>query len=154
MVIRDCMKRRVFCIKPTATIREAVSLFLEHHIGTLPVVDSHEHLVGLLLLRNVLSLVMPDFTHLLEDFDFITDFGAAENHSLRGENLKVPVSKVMEEPISVEESSGLLRTSALINQENLVDIPVVDSENKLVGIASRVDIGTALLTQWGLDKGA
>jgi CBS domain-containing protein len=148
------MKRNIYFVTPSTTIREAIRLFLKNHIGTLPVVNEGGHLVGLLLIRDVLSLVMPDFIHLIKDFDFIPNFGAAEEHTLKDDVLEKPISTIMESPISLEETSGLLRSAAMINQQNLGDIPVVDSENRLVGIASRVDIGTALLMHWRLDKGA
>ena len=35
-----------------------------------------------------------------------------------------------------------------MNSYQLYDIPVVDNEGRLVGLASRVDIGTALLENW------
>jgi CBS-domain-containing membrane protein len=60
----------------------------------------------------------------------------------------------MNEAVSVEESSGLLRASALLYKNQLMDIPVVDDQHRLVGIASRVDIGVALLKDWVEDTGA
>jgi CBS domain-containing protein len=153
MIIRDCMKTKVFYIRPTTTIFEAASLFVEHHIGTLPVIDDRDSLVGIVLIRDLLSLIMPDFVNLLRDFNFMDDFGAVENHSLQKESLDKPVSGIMEPPISLEETSGLLRAAALLNQQNLNDIPIVDSNNMLVGITSRVDIGTALLANWGIGPG-
>jgi CBS domain-containing protein len=33
-------------------------------------------------------------------------------------------------------------------QHNLHDMPVVSAEGKLIGVASRVDIGTAILASW------
>jgi CBS domain-containing protein len=41
-----------------------------------------------------------------------------------------------------------LRTYALMLQHNLHDMPVVSKEGKLTGIASRVDIGVAILSAW------
>ena len=78
MLIRDCMKRNVYYVHTTTTIGEAARLFVEKHIGTLPVVDESGQLRGLLPLRSLLLLVMPDFVSLMEDFDFVSDFGAAE----------------------------------------------------------------------------
>jgi CBS-domain-containing membrane protein len=33
-------------------------------------------------------------------------------------------------------------------QHNLHDMPVISNEQKLIGVASRVDIGTAILSSW------
>lgn len=48
----------------------------------------------------------------------------------------------------MEEDTGLLRAYALMLQQNLHDIPVVSKDGKLVGIASRVDVGVAILSTW------
>ena len=43
---------------------------------------------------------------------------------------------------------GLLRAYALMLQHNVHDILVVSVEGKLAGIASRVDVGRAILRAW------
>jgi CBS domain-containing protein len=41
-----------------------------------------------------------------------------------------------------------MRAFAIIISHNLKDLPVVDQDGRLVGLASHVDIGTALLARW------
>ena len=48
----------------------------------------------------------------------------------------------------VPEDSGLVRAYALMLQHDLHDIPVVDQNGRLSRIASRVDIGTKILSNW------
>ena len=148
MIIKDCMKQNVFSIPETANIGQAAELFVSHKIGMLPVVDASGRLVGILQLRDLLSLVMPDFLKLVDDFDFVTDFGAVEAYRPTSENLSQPVREVMEEPISVQEKCSLIRAFSIIHQHELLDLPVISADGLLVGIASRVDIGTGLLSGW------
>lgn len=148
MKISQVMKRDVISIPASASIGEAEALFINHHIGVLPVVDTSSQLVGLLLLSDVLNLVLPDFMRLMEDFDFVHDFGAVEARRLSLETMARPVNRVMQPPVCVEETSGLLRTFALLYHHRLSDVPVVTTGKRLVGIASRVDVGTALLASW------
>ena len=152
MLVRDCMKRNVFFVHTTTTIGEAAHLLVEKHIGTLPVVDEQGRLRGLLPLRSLLLLVMPDFVSLMEDFDFVFDFGAAELRVPDAATLNRPAGEIMLSPESVEETSGLLRASALLNQHQLHDLPVVDKQGKLVGIVSRVDVGMAFLSHWNITQ--
>ncbi|MFZ5879532.1 MAG: HPP family protein [Chloroflexota bacterium] len=153
MHISDCMKRNIFSIQKSNTLGEAVRIFAERHIGTLPVVDEQGALVGLLQLRDLLTLVMPDFVKFIEDFDFVMDFGAAENRQPSPELLAKKVGEFMRPPEAVEATSGLLRASALLHKHDLHDLPVVDANGKLVGIASRVDVGTAFLKGWNISQG-
>lgn len=147
--IGQSMKHKVISISVSATIREAAALFVEKHIGTLPVVDADGKLVGILHIRDLLELVMPSFIRLVEDFDFVRgDFSVFETLLPPPEVDIQPVSFVMASPVSVIAGSGLLRAFAIMNNHHLYDIPVVDDDDRLVGLASRVDIGTALLSGW------
>jgi CBS domain-containing protein len=153
MQVKDCMKRNVHTISPTASIRQAAGIFAEKHIGSLPVVDADGRLVGLLQLRDLLELVLPDFLKLLDDFDFVPNFGAVEERIPSAEILARPVSEIMQEPVSVEAESGLLRAFALLRKHQLHDLPVVLKDKELVGIASRVDLGTAVVGNWSVTQG-
>lgn len=148
MEIRHCMKRNVFSISSTATIREAAAVFVERHIGLLPIVDERGKLIGMVGLRDLLMLELPDFFKLIPDLDFVRDFGAVETNRPAPEQLDRPVTTLMRPVTSVEENSGLLRSYALMLKEDMHDLPVIDTAGRLVGIASRVDLGTAILASW------
>lgn len=147
--IGQSMKYEVISISVSDSIREAAALFVEEHIGTLPVVDGDGKLVGILHIRDLLELVMPSFVRLMEDFEFVRgDFSVFETLLPLPEEDIQPASSVMDPPVSVKVGSGLLRAFAIMNSHDLYDLPVVDDDGRLVGIASRVDIGTALLAGW------
>ena len=148
MQVGQSMKKNIITVLVTATVADAANLFRIHHIGMLPVVDDAGHLVGILQLRNLLHLIMPVFVDLIDDFDYVGDFGAMENSEPAREELSQLISEIMESPTSVREDSGLLRAFAFIHKHNLLDLPVVNRDGKLVGLASRVDMGRALLANW------
>jgi CBS-domain-containing membrane protein len=52
--IKDYMKRDVIFIPVTATIGDAATLYAQHHIGTLPVIDRDRQVGGLLHRRALL----------------------------------------------------------------------------------------------------
>ena len=146
--IGQSMKRNVTSIRADATVRDAVQLFIQNHIGTLPVVDQEMKLVGLVTIESILSMVMPDFIRLIDHFSFVHDLGAVETRTPDEADLNRPISKIMAAPVFVEEGSSLLFAAASKRSSNLRDIPVVDSAGHLIGIASSVDIGTALMNSW------
>lgn len=148
MNIRTCMKRNVISIPDTSTIREAAAVFVKEHVGLLPIVDENNKLVGVVGLRDLLSLELPDFISFIEDLDFVHDFGAVETSRPLAQVLDKSIKTLMNPPITVDEDSGLLRSYALMLQHHLHDMPVVAKDEKLVGMASRVDIGTAILAAW------
>lgn len=147
--IHQCMKHKVIFVRANTTVGEAVSLMVEKHVGTLPVVDEAGMLIGVTTMSDIIQLFLPDFVSLLSDIDFIKDYGILKSPSqaLLDEVENLPVAEIMEEPVAVEESSSLMRALATLHKHNLADLPVV-SRGKLVGLASRVDIGRSFLSDW------
>lgn len=148
MNISKCMKRNVVSIPVDATVREAAAIFVKKHVGLLPVVDTKHKPVGVVGLRDLLSLELPVFVNFIADVDYVHDFGAVEDTRPSAKALDKSVKSVMKEAVTVEEDCGLLRAYALMLQHNLHDMLVVDKDGKLAGIASRVDIGISILKSW------
>ncbi len=148
MILLNCMKKQVISIQPETSINEAAATFVRFHIGTLPVLDAQKKLVGILQIRDLVSLVLPDFVNMLQNIDYVLDFGAAEARKPDSELLAKPVNEIMQPPVFADQDCSLLRAAALIKKHNLQDLPVVDENNRLVGIASMVDIGTSYLAHW------
>ncbi len=146
-MIKSCMKRHVYWVSPEHTVWEAARLVAEKRIGTLPVLNEHDVVIGVVRLQDLLKVFMPDFVALLNNIDFVHDFGALE--SLRPRDLPTAVNltmrDLMQPAISVRSDAGLLRAFAIMIKHQLQDLPVVDDAGRLVGIASRVDIAAAFL---------
>jgi CBS domain-containing protein len=153
MLIKDCMKHNVISIRAEKTVAEAARIFVKHHVGVLPVVNADGKPVGILRLSDLLTLELPDFVNLIADVDFVHDFGAVETTRPSPELLARPVTTLMQPITTVEEGCGLLRAYSLMAKDELHDIPVTNAEGVLVGIASRVDVATAVLSSWQTPKG-
>lgn len=149
MSIGKYMKQHVISIPVSATIHEAAGLYAHHGIGTLPVVDEQNKLVGILHMRDLLNLIMPAFVRIISDFDYVRgDFGGYEDLLPSSEIEAKSVKEIMEKAVFVRMNAGLLRAFAMLDKHDMSDMPVVDDDNRLVGLASRVDIGVALLARW------
>lgn len=153
-MIGDCMKRQVAYVSPTTTVLEAARLVMEKHIGTLPVIDELGTLVGVVRVQDILDIFMPDFVRLMEDIDFVHDFGVLE--TLLPKDLpdaaRLTMRDLMQEPVSVEQTCGLLRAFAIMHKHDIRDLPVVNQAGALVGIASLVDIAAKFLATWAREE--
>lgn len=149
-MLQQWMKKNVIAVRANMTLRQAAGLIVTHHIGTLPVVNSDGKYIGLVRLQDILGVFLPDFVQMLGDIDFVHDFGALEaflpKDEARAERLAM--QDLMQPPVAVEEDCGLVRALATMNKHALTDLPVVDADGRLVGIASRVDIAVAFLSTW------
>jgi len=149
-MIGACMKRQVVAVSPTTTAQEAACIVVSNRVGTLPVVDELGVLVGVVRLEDLLQVFMPDFVALMDNIDFVHDFGALE--TLRPQDLleaaQLTMRDLMQPPVAVERTCGLLRAFATMAKHEIRDLPVVNAAGALVGIASRVDIAAAFLAAW------
>ncbi len=155
-MIGQWMKRDVVFVSPHTTVLEAARLIVDRHVGTLPVVDEQASLVGIVRVENILETFMPDFVRLMADFDFVRNFGVLESLMPRDAPgvAQRTMRDLMQEPVAVEQTSGLLRSLAIMTKHNIRDLPVVNQAGALVGIASLVDIATAFLASWTAEGGA
>jgi CBS domain-containing protein len=144
------MKQEVVSVSPSTTVREAAHVVVERHVGTLPVVDQNGILVGMVRVEDLLAVFMPDFVALLDNIDFVHDFGAMETPGPQDvmEAAGLTMRHLMQAPVAVDHTCGLLRAFATMLKHDLRDLLVVGPAGRLVGIASRVDIAAAFLAEW------
>ncbi len=152
--IGNWMKREVISTTPDATLREVAALILEKRVGTLPVVDNGGTLVGTISITDIVKLFLPDFVAVMDEIDFVHDYGDLENASPEDQQRArmLRVSDVMEEPVAMEDDAGLVHALSIMEKHNLRDL-IVTRDGKLVGIASQVDIGRAFLTDFTKETG-
>jgi len=148
MQISRHMKKAFVSIPDSASVGDAAHLFVKQRIGMLPVVDKNGKPIGVIGLQDMLTLELPDFVGFVEDVDFVHDFGAVETTRPSAATLAKSVKSLTRPPFSVPQDCGLLRGYALMLQHELHDLLVVAPDGKLIGLASRVDIGRAILASW------
>ncbi len=97
-----------------ATVGDALALMAEHKIGGIPVVDEANYLVGIVTNR---------------DLRFEKQMGR-------------PVSEVMtsENVVTTNKSSDLSKAADILQMHKIEKLPVVDEDNKLVGLITYKDI--------------
>ena len=143
--VGKCMKRKVVTVTASTTVEEAARVVVQERVGTLPVVDEEGILSGVVRLQDLLRIFMPDFVALLDDIDFVHDFGAMEE--VRPETIlqaaQLTMTDLAATPVAVEEDDGLMHAMVTMLKHQLQDLPIVDKAGRLVGIASRVDIARA-----------
>ena len=104
-------------IKTGKTVRDALDLMAEYHIGGIPVVDNENKLVGIVTNR---------------DLRFQSDGNRLIDEVMTSENLVVTHQQV-----DLEDASKILL------EHKIEKLPVVDSNNKLLGLITYKDITKA-----------
>lgn len=143
--VAEWMKRKVVTVTASTTVEEAARVVVQERVGTLPVVDEQGVLTGVVRLQDLLGIFMPDFVALLDNIDFVRDFGPLEQVQPQhmSQAAQLTMTDLAATPVAVEEDSGLMHSLATMVKHQLQDLPIVDKAGRLVGIASRVDIARA-----------
>lgn len=101
-------------IPPNATVFGAKSLMSEHHIGGIPVVDPDNKLIGIVTNR---------------DLRFENDNNRLIKEIMTSENL-----------VTVPVGTSLKEAEEILQKNKIEKLPVVDKDNKLVGLITFRDI--------------
>ncbi|MBC7189666.1 CBS domain-containing protein [Candidatus Aerophobetes bacterium] len=87
---------------------------------------------------------MPEYFELLEDLDFVSNFGLLESSFTETlEHLLVAEDIMTKEPVTIQEEASLFKALALIHRYKVRHLPVLRGE-KLVGVVTRTDIIRAI----------
>lgn len=99
------------------TVREALALMSEYHIGGIPVVDGDMHLVGIVTNR---------------DLRFETDLNKKVEDVMTAENL-----------VTTTQQTDLVSASKILQENKIEKLPVIDHNGRLVGLITYKDITKA-----------
>jgi acetoin utilization protein AcuB len=139
MLVKDLMSWPVITVFDSTTVGEAIDILRSKNIRHLPVVDINSSLIGV-----------------VSETDLVKVFPNGKGLSSFESNLlsRTPVSKVMRiTPITISPST-IAEESALIMRKNRINcLPVIDNDQKLVGLLSKNDIIDAFVSSLGLKEG-
>lgn len=138
--VRDIMTKKVVSIKSGADIHEASHLLSENKISGLPVVDNSDRVVGVVSEADLLHMAGIEKGHTFKDI---------LKHLLGEPFPKHKTGKaigdIMTSPaITASPDADIRDVAVILDEKRIKRLPVVDKDNKLIGIISRGDIVRAL----------
>ncbi len=112
----DASVKEVISLKPDTTVQEAMEIFKEQNVRSIPVIDKENIFLGMFSLRRVLLKLLPRSVTMedgLENLDFVR--GAAPNISKRLKELyPLAVSEVMDTKVTTLEPNTALWEAARV----------------------------------------
>lgn len=142
MRVKDYMTKEVISISPSTGIKDIFRILRERNIGGAPVVDKERKVLGMVTKNELLTVIIPDYFDMIGDFLFIDDFGALEEELERLPELKLFIAEdlMIRDVVTVNEDASLLKVPALMDKYNVNRLPVMDKNNKLIGIITKMDL--------------
>lgn len=143
MKVNEVMNKYPVTVTKDNTINEVAKLLAKHGISAVPVVGDDERLVGIITEGDLLyKKVRPHAPH------YVNVFGASIYYSGIGEYnaqfkklLATHVDELMTtEVITCHPEDDVEEVVAVMLEKHLKTVPVLDKEERLVGIFSRHDV--------------
>ena len=126
--VNEWMSSPVSTVRAETPITEAHMIMKEKKIRRLPVVDKHDHLIGIVTIGDVREASPSDASTLsIWEMNYLIS--------------KLKVEKVMTKSIlTIKQDAPILDAAQIMLEKKISGIPVVNDENELVGILTESDI--------------
>lgn len=119
MKIKECMCQDVCFVKPNCNVYDAARIMNENHIGCIPVCDDEKKILGIVTDRDIVL----------------------RNVACNKDAKITPVSDIMTTNIYTCKSDDSVENAEFTMSKNQIRrIPVVDNQNRVVGIVSIGDL--------------
>ncbi len=130
-------------VTPETPLQEAIALLVKHKISGMPVVNAQKEVVGVIsesdLMWRETGVEPPPYIMILDSVIYLQNPSRYEQ--LLKKALGQTVADVMTpNPITITCHHTVKEAARILHQKNIRRLPVVDENNKVVGIITRGDI--------------
>ncbi len=133
----EIMTRDVIFTKGDTDVYEAGRLLIKNKISGMPVVDEENRVMGMISVSDLLPLAGIPRGHVFND----TVMKYILRKPIPQHRMGKKVKDVMPTSIiTVSPETTVKKIATILDKKGIKRVPVVDEENKLVGIVSRADI--------------
>lgn len=143
MRAKDVMRSNVVFVKKEDKLNDVIGVLLQHHVSGVPVVDKDNHLLGIVTERDLVTkekcLNISSYMEFVASILFV-DGKKPETKMCR--NLQHLTAKdIMTAPVyAVRMEATIEEIVSLMMNRHINRIPVIDDDDRLVGIIGRNDL--------------
>lgn len=134
--VKAVMTPAVIAVKEDSDINEAARLLSDGNISGMPVVDEGNHVIGVITEADILSTAGMEKGYTFKDI-LRHILGEPQRKSKTGNKVK----DMMTAPaITTKPDRDVREVAGILDEKRIKRLPVVDDENRLIGLISRADI--------------
>ncbi len=143
MQVQVILTHQVLSVRPDTRVAAVARLFREHAVSGVPVVDDAGSVIGIITEKDlIMRHARPHFPTYIQIFDSIIYLGSTRRYeeSMR-HILATTAGELMTTPVqTVAPDLDVQDLAALMAEEGVNPVPVVDAAERMIGIVSRTDV--------------
>jgi len=146
MLVKDIMFTDFITLSPKMTFFEAAKIFLSKRISGAPVVDEKGTLVGILSEKDLFRGLYPSYEKYYTDPDYyLSEQGLQE--AMEESKNKLVEDVMSKRIITATPETPILKIGGLMVATGIHRIPVIDKNNKVIGMVTRGDTYRKILQE-------
>lgn len=146
LTAKEIMTADVVSVDERQTLQESVALMAEHGISGLPVTGADGALVGIISNTDLVNFAQKvNVVPLFDPSGWISPHAEVENLTSLRQGIDLlagtTVGRLMKRKIhTARAETGMLEIARLMSRHRINRVPIVDGNNRLIGIVTRNDI--------------
>ncbi|KKR34057.1 MAG: CBS domain containing membrane protein [Candidatus Gottesmanbacteria bacterium GW2011_GWC2_39_8] len=147
MKVRDLMKTKFISASSDTKFQDLWQIIFKKHFHAIPITDDKNKLVGVVSEEDLLVRLYPSYQDFLEEFKNINEFEEMEDNL--PDLFKLEARDVMNKHIYTASSdTPALHALSQMMLHKVRTLPVVDDDEKIIGMISKGDIFDALFEKY------
>lgn len=143
LLVRDIMVEKVISVTAEHSLKDVANLLYERRIGSMPVVDADDKVVGIISNRDLIKAALPDYKTLINNLALSPDAEPFDEFLKHEDDIKV--YEVMDTEFeTTTEDSPVVELAAMMLFKDLRIVPVLRDE-KLVGVVVTSDLVSKII---------
>lgn len=139
MKAKDIMSKRLVTVTTDTTLLEVLRLIFGKDISSVLVLGENDELVGIISEKDIYKMMYPKYEDYVKNPEMFMDHEKMEIKAEEISNI-FAADFMRQEVDSILEDTPAMKAGALMMAKNINRLPVVDKNNKIVGVISRRDI--------------
>jgi len=149
MKVSEIMSKDVVSVKPDENAKDVLALLSKMQISGLPVINEQNKLVGMFTEKEVLAAILPSYVERVGRFMYHENPKAIKYKVSQLSNAKVK-NIMRREVATIAEDATLCEVARVMLTQKIRRLPVLNKENKVIGIVAREDVIKGFSKEYGL----
>ena len=140
MKVKDILQPDGIYIKEYYTLDTIIDIICQVTDKTFPVLNDKHEVTGIITPKVIIKMFIPNYFDLLKNFFFVDDFTPLEKIFSKNIVSTITCAAIIAKdvmltpPVVIHKNGSLLKASSLMLCRNIEFLPVVDDENKFMGV--------------------